>query len=102
MLYIDENVLSYKALLSAEAPSALAHSWSCSGSRWNVYLCFCRDQLQLSIHSQCLASVHVHLYCLSAAGRETASERCFFNHLMVAVWLYNGITLVSVSDVALR
>ena len=71
----DENVLSYKALLSIKTSSSPNVSRHRLGRRWNDYLCIRRDRVQLPVHSQCLASLHVVLHRLSTARQKTATQR---------------------------
>ena len=72
----DTNVLSFKALLSTKATSSEHYSRHSFSHRWNVYLCICRDRVQLSVYTQCLASVHVNLHRIPAARQKTATQRC--------------------------
>lgn len=69
------HVLSFKALLSTKTPFSGHQSGHSVGRCWNVHLCICWNWVQLSLHTQCLASVHVSVHRVLTARQKTATQR---------------------------
>ena len=90
-----EDVLPIEALLPAEAPSSAPGSWRhpCRGR--NVHLRVCRDGVQLSVHSQRLAPLHVALDRLLVARHKTATQRCDRFSLRVFPFLVTSSLLLT-------